>query len=39
MEKKAYTPPTVTLHGAAVAVTLGNSMRNVEKLGFRGGQL
>ena len=37
MEKKPYTPPTVTPHGAAVAVTLGNSWRNVEKIGFRGG--
>ncbi|HET6230339.1 MAG TPA: lasso RiPP family leader peptide-containing protein [Longimicrobiaceae bacterium] len=38
MQKKPYTPPTVTAHGPAVAVTLGNGFRHVEKIGFRNGQ-
>lgn len=37
MDKKAYTAPTLTQHGRAVEVTLGNANRNVEKIGFRGG--
>ncbi len=37
MEKKPYTAPTLTQHGAAAQVTLGNANRNVEKISFRGG--
>jgi hypothetical protein len=37
MRKSAYAGAPATTHAAAV--TLGNSRRNVEKLGFRGGLL